>query len=139
MAGQSPEKNGGDGGFGDKQGISVKDIVKSGLRQQDWGIDHYEVPTRPTFERPRTNQFSRSKYKSFVDDEVKARSWVPGYQYNSQQSWATNKYTLSAKFKPFDRKTMTVEIINKANKLKIPGTGCYDGANKSLIEARKLA
>jgi hypothetical protein len=34
---------------------------------------------------------------------------------------------------------MTVEIINKANKAKIPGTGCYDGANKSLIEARKLA
>ena len=34
---------------------------------------------------------------------------------------------------------MTVDVINDANKKKIPATGCYDGANRSLIYARKQA
>ena len=34
---------------------------------------------------------------------------------------------------------MTVDVINQANKDKIPATGCYDGANRSLMHARRQA
>ena len=33
---------------------------------------------------------------------------------------------------------MTVDVIEDANKKKIPGTGCYDGAQKSLIRVKKM-
>ena len=99
----------------------------------------YQVPIRETFERPRTNALPKEKYKSFVDIEVKKRAWVPGFQHNTQDNWSAQKYRFSAHFKKFDRKTMTVDVINQANKDKIPATGCYDGANRSLMHARRQA
>lgn len=114
--------------------MTAKEFVIINMKKDSaMGVQGYQLAkTMTVFDGPLVAKIHAGKKKTFIDDEVKAKSHVPDARYNLTVDWTANKR--SAMCKGF-RHTLATEIELNAKKHSRPEPLTYKPEHK-LVEPR---
>jgi hypothetical protein len=93
--------------------------------KNEWGIEGYHIPTFNAYlDKVKTLKMSNTKKKTYIDDIVKAKEFIP-----APQSYETAGTLLSknrSNLSKGQRVTLAIEIEKDAKKNEKPGPGAYE-------------
>jgi hypothetical protein len=114
--------------------MTAKEFVNIIMKKDStMGVQGYQLAkTMTAFDGPLVAKIHAGKKKTFIDDEVKAKSHVPDARYNVTLDWTANKR--SNMCKGF-RHTLATEIEHEAKKHSRPEPQTYKPEHK-LVEPR---
>lgn len=116
--------------------MTVREFVLSSMKKSDsplGGIQGYTMMKPVTkLDKPLDVMIRPGKKKTFVDDEVKLKSFVPEAKYNVSIDWTRNT---RSNFNKDRRHTLASDIERKAQRVPIPEPTTYS-LNHRLVEPK---
>lgn len=65
------------------EGLSVREFVTYGIRgKSEFGLSHYHMPESYALKKPRVARIHPGIKTTFIDEEVKSKSYIPPAKYN---------------------------------------------------------
>lgn len=112
--------------------MTARDFVMSSMKKDsNFGVQGYNLAkTLTCFDGPLVTKIHSGKKKTFVDDAVKEKLFVPDAKYNVTIDWAKNKKSDFAKGK---RHTLATDAENFAKKFTKPEPSTYKINEKHVV------
>ena len=109
--------------------MTVKEFVQSSLKQkEEFGIAGYNLVKTTALDKPYKAIVLGAPKKTFVDFEVKRKSFVPDAKYEVRTEMEDKKH--KSDWAKFDRVLIATDIQNLAKKESRPDPGTYKLGHK---------
>lgn len=115
--------------------MSVKDHVQMGLKKSEFGIDGYFLPKTSGLDHCLNSMIWPGQKKTYIDDAVKEKSFVPPAKYEVRGSLA-DKSTKSGMDKE-PRRTPAMQVAATARKNNFPNPHTYKPDEKHTRKNHK--